>query len=828
MLQESLDIGVNLKNVVRRKTTAPVQPESQGPDHFPLTKEQIIKDYRIAFASRQFSRAGRQEVMNGRAQFGIFGGGKEVPQVALAHAFKKGDFRSGYYRDQTLMMALGLIDLRDMFAHLYADTNPNLDLSLGSRQMGSHFNLRLLNKDGSWKNLVDRYNNSSDVSPTAAQMPRLVGLGYASRLYRELDELKQFTRFSNNGNEVAFGTIGNASCAEGIFWESVNAIGVLQAPVVLSIWDDGYGISVPNDLQITKGNLSEVLAGFQRIPQDDSGYAIYTVYGWDYPTLVQTYQQAARQARRYHIPTLVHVIELTQPFGHSTSGSHERYKSPERLAWEAEYDCLTRMRQWMLDAKIADNAELEALEEDVNEEVAAARNAAWQACYGPIEHDKTEAMNLLAQLEAESDQSDYLQQTRRDLAKNNRPKRHQLIEAVWNVLVTTQHHTTPARTALTAWYHQKQAEYKQTSRPHSYSESDKSPLRVPANPPVYSDESPTVPGFQVLNRAFEAIFARDPRVIAFGEDVGYIGGVNQTMAGLQKKFGPLRVSDTGIREATIIGQAIGLALRGLRPIAEIQYLDYLLYALQTMSDDLATLSWRTTGAQKAPAIIRTRGHRLVGVWHAGSPMAGIINLLRGMHVLVPRNMVQAAGFYNTLLQGDDPALVVEVLNGYRLKEKLPDNIDTMTIPLGVPETLREGRDVTVVTYGACCPIALEAAQKLAQSNIEVEVIDARSLLPFDVNRHILESLKKTNRIVFFDEDVPGGASAYMMQQVLEEQGGFYWLDSEPVTLTAPAHRPAYGQDGMFFSKPTADDVFKTVYELMHESDPQSYPMFYKV
>ncbi len=826
MFQEKLDIELNEKSAVSRKTEGPTIHEPDSPDQFPLTKEQIIKDYRIAYASRQFSRTGRKEVMNGRAQFGIFGGGKEVPQVALAHAFQKGDFRSGYYRDQTLMMALGLIDLQDMFAHLYADTNPNLDLSLSSRQMGSHFNLRLLKKDGSWKNQVDQYNNSSDVSPTAAQMPRLVGLGYASRLYRELDELKQFSQFSNNGNEVAFGTIGDASCAEGLFWEAVNAIGVLHAPVVLSIWDDGYGISVPTELQITKGNLSEVLTGFQRNPESNTGFDIYTVYGWDYPALVQTYQHVARQSRHHHIPTIVHVIELTQPFGHSTSGSHERYKSPERLAWEAEYDCLTRMRSWILDMGIATEAELTALEQVVDEELSAARDAAWQACYGPIEHDKAHAIDLLTRMESGSGHTVYLQQTRHKLEKNSRLKRHQLIEAVWDVLVATRDEVAPPRQALVAWYQDKQAEYQQTYRPHLYSESDESALHVSDNPPIYSDQSPTMPGFQVLNKAFEAIFARDPRIVTFGQDVGYIGGVNQTMAGMQEKYGALRVSDTGIREATIIGQAIGMAMRGLRPIAEIQYLDYLLYALQTMSDDLATLRWRTAGAQKAPAIIRTRGHRLVGVWHAGSPMAGIINLVRGMYVLVPRNMVQAAGFYNTLLQGDDPGLVVEVLNGYRLKEKLPDNLDTMTIPLGVPETLRAGRDVTVVTYGACCPIALDAAKKLAQSNIEVEVIDVRALLPFDVNRHILKSLKKTNRIVFVDEDVPGGTSAYMMQQVLEEQDGFYWLDSEPVTLTAPAHRPAYGQDGMFFSKPTADDLFKTVYELMHESDPANYPLFY--
>ncbi|MCB0208592.1 MAG: transketolase [Anaerolineae bacterium] len=827
MVRDKVDIRSGLSDVVprRRKKSPRFSPTPLS--NFPLTKDQIINDYRTAFASRQFSQIGRQEVLNGRAQFGIFGDGKEVPQVALAHAFHKGDFRSGYYRDQTLLLALGLTNLQELFAHLYADANFELDISPNSRQMASHFNFRLLDQEGNWKNLVEQYNNSADVSPTASQMPRLVGLGYASRLYRELDELKSFRNFSNNGNEVAFGTIGNASCAEGLFWESINAIGILQAPVVLSIWDDGYGISVPNKLQVTKGNLSELLAGFQRNPGDESGFDIYTVYGWDYPTLVQTYQQAVQRTRQRHIPAIIHVIELTQPFGHSTSGSHERYKLPERLAWEAEYDCLTKMRDWLLKREIATETELRSVEEAVKADLLVARRAAWQACYDPIVQDKLEALELLTQMATETNQGAYLQKVYQTLAKNNRPKRYQLLEAVWEVLVATPQEVTPARQILQDWYNRKQAEYGQSYRSHLTNEGSRSTLRVPGQPPIYSDQSPAVPGFQLLNAAFEAIFARDPRVITFGEDTGAIGGVNQTMAGLQEKFGPLRVGDTGIREATIVGQAIGLALRGLRPIAEIQYLDYLLYALQIMSDDLATLHWRTAGGQKAPVIIRTRGHRLVGMWHAGSPMAGIINLVRGLHVLVPRDMAQAAGFYNTLLKGDDPALVVEVLNGYRLKEIVPDNLETMTIPLGVPETLREGQDVTVVTYGACCRIALEAAHQLADFNISVEVIDVRSLLPFDVNHHILESLKKTNRIVFFDEDVPGGTSAYMMQHVLEEQGGFYWLDSEPVTLTAPAHRPAYGHDGLFFSKPTADNLFKTVYALMYESNPRSFPMFYQ-
>ncbi|RMF02885.1 MAG: transketolase [Chloroflexi bacterium] len=826
MLHEAINSALSVDHLKPQKGLRPAAPAD-----FPLTDLEIIEDYRIAYASRQFSRIGRQEVLNGRAQFGIFGGGKEVPQVALAHAFQKGDFRSGYYRDQTLLLALGLTDLQGLFAHLYADPNPELPLSAGSRQTVCHFNLPFLNKDGSWKNLTERFNNSADVSPTGSQMPRLVGLGYASRLYRELDELKPFTQFSNNGNEVAFGTIGDGSAAEGLFWESINAIAILHAPVVLSIWDDGFGISVPNHLQIAKGNLSEVLAGFQRTGKDGTGFDIYTVYGWDYPSLVQTYRHAARQARRHHIPAIVHVIELTQPFGHSTSGSHERYKTKARLEWEAEHDGLARMRQWILDSGIATEGQLTALEEAANKELVAARDAARREFYTPIERDRSEAVALISRLEnetaANTEPAEQLARIRQNLADLQRPQRRQLVQSVWDALLAASNAEGPARDSLAGWYNRKLNEYRQSYRRHLHNDGPGSALRVPEVPAVYSDNSPSLPGFQILNTAFKAMFARDPRVITFGEDTGHIGGVNQTMAGMQERFGPLRVSDTGIREATIIGQAIGLAMRGLRPIAEIQYLDYLLVGLQIMADDLATLRWRTSGGQKAPVIVRTRGHRLVGMWHAGSPLAGIINLVRGMHVLVPRNMVQAAGFYNTLLQSDEPALVIEVLNGYRLKETLPDNIAEFTVPLGVPEILRPGQDVTVVTYGANCAIALEAAEALARFNIDVEVIDVRSLLPFDVNRHILQSLKKTGRIVFFDEDVPGGATAYMMQQVLEAQGGFYWLDSEPVTVTSPPHRPAFGHDGMFFSKPNSDDLFRAVFELMHEAEPQTHPLFYK-
>jgi len=825
MLQKTLTIDSTTNNDgYDVKEYDELQRTSQKP--FPLTQQQIIADYRVAFASREFSRMGRQEVLNGRAQFGIFGGGKEVPQVALAHTFRKGDFRAGYYRDQTLLLSLGATDFAELFAQLYATVDPTVKVGGTGRQMSSHFGNQFLDDDGNWKNQQEMYNSSSDISPTAGQMPRLVGLGYASRFYRELDSLKHFNQFSNNGNEVAFGTIGDASCAEGVFWEAINAIGILQGPVVLSIWDDGYGISVPSTLQLTKGSLSELLAGFQRTPGTAGGFDIFTVYGWDYPTLVQTYHHAVEQARLHHIPMIIHVIELTQPFGHSTSGSHERYKSKERLTWEAEYDCLLQMRQWMINSEVCTEVELGALEKAVQTELRTARETALNSCYHPIQQDLVEVTNILSNMETELPTATYLQELRQQLTQTKRPKRHHLMEAAWNVVVKTRDNVTCHRQALVEWYHRKHNEYKRHYASHLYSEGVDSALRIPAVPAIYSSNSTMIAGHQILNIGFEAMFERNPQVIAFGEDVGYIGGVNQGMVDLQKKFGDLRVGDAGIREATIIGQAIGLAMRGLRPIAEIQYLDYILYALQTLSDDLATIRWRSIGGQKAPVIIRTRGHRLVGVWHSGSPMSGIINLVRGMHVLVPRNMVQAVGFYNALLQAEEPGLVVEVLNGYRLKEQQPDNLDTMTVPLGIPETLLEGQDVTVVTYGACCPIALTAAKRLAELDISVEVIDVQSLLPFDIEHHILTSLKKTNRIIFFDEDIPGGTSAYMMQHVLEEQNGFYWLDSEPVTLTAAAHRPAYGADGGFFSKPTADDLFKAVYELMYESDPQTYPLFY--
>ncbi len=798
-------------------------------DQIYISTTEILRDYSLAVQSRQASLIGRREVLSGKAKFGIFGDGKEIPQIALAKAFQKGDFRSGYYRDQTFMLAIGATTIQQLFAQLYAHTDVHADPSSAGRQMNAHFATRSLNPDGSWKDLTQRFNTSPDVSPTGSQMPRLVGLGYASRLYRELDELKHLTQFSRNGNEIAWGMIGNASTAEGMFWETVNAIGVLKAPVIISIWDDGYGISVSNKDQITKQDLSELLKGFQRWPDSDDGFDLYTVKGWDYQALIETYTKAAQLTREQHIPAIIHVTEVTQPQGHSTSGSHERYKSQERLEWEKEFDCIRKMRQWIIEQRIAPAGELDQIERNARNLVENFRTKAWKAFTLPLHQERQDVVTAIREMEQATDAAQQLAlaEVRQRLAAKKAPLRRDIFTAVHQALIAARHTESQAKRQLIAW---KEAQLKQNHErvgSHLYNETGKSALNVTEVAPVYSDESPTLSGFQVLNRYFDKILARDPRVIAFGEDVGKLGGVNQSFAGLQAKYGELRVSDTGIRETTIIGQAIGMALRGLRPIAEIQYLDYLLYALQIMSDDLATVHWRTKGGQIAPVIVRTRGHRLEGVWHSGSPMGGIISLLHGMNILVPRNMVQAAGFYNTLLQSEEPGLIVEVLSGYRLKEKLPDNIGDITLPVGVPETLREGTDATIVTYGANCRLALEAAEGLAQVEVEVEVIDVRSLLPFDVHGRILQSLQKTSRILFLDEDVPGGATAYMMQEVIEKQGGYHWLDSEPRTLTAAPHRPAFGSDGNYFSKPNTVDVFHAIYELMNEADPAHYPMFYK-
>ncbi|MFQ5751265.1 MAG: thiamine pyrophosphate-dependent enzyme [bacterium] len=796
-------------------------------NYITLGVDEIIKDYRLVFQSRQASLLGRKEVMGGKAKFGIFGDGKEVVQIAMAKAFRKGDFRSGYYRDQTFMFAVGMSNIQEYFAQLYAHADVNADPATAGRAMNAHFATRSLNPDGSWKNLVDMYNSSADISPTGSQMPRLVGLAYASRLYREIEALKQFSEFSNNGQEIAFGTIGNATCAEGMFWEAINAVGVLHAPMVLSIWDDGYGISVANEQQITKGNISELLKGFQRKAASNDGYDIYSVNGWDYPELVKTYLKAANITRNEHVPAIIHVLELTQPQGHSTSGSHERYKPKERLKWEHEFDGIRKMREWIITEGIATAEELDQMEEEDTKLVKSIRDQAWQAYQTPIHKEMKEVANIIDEIGKYSERGNEVQQIRKKLFSILHPIRRDIMAHIREVLMTVKDENLPAKQKLIEWKKNQRHINSERYGSHLYSQSVESALQVKEVKPVYSENSRVVNGFELLNVCFDAAMARDPRVIAFGEDVGQLGGVNQGFKDLQIKYGPLRVSDTGIRECTIIGQAIGMAMRGLKPIAEIQYLDYLLYALQILSDDLATLHWRTKGGQKAPVVVRTRGHRLEGIWHSGSPMAAILHLLRGIHVLVPRNMTQAAGFYNTLLRSDNPGIVVEVLNGYRLKERVPTNLNEFTVPVGVPEILRTGSDVTIVTYGACCRIVMEAAEVLHNNNIQAEIIDVQSLLPFDIHHVILDSLKKTNRIVFIDEDVPGGTTAYMMQEVLEKQDGYHWLDSQPRTIPAKAHRPAYGSDGDYFSKPNIEQVFEVVYDLMHETDPNKYPIFYR-
>ncbi|MDX2246892.1 MAG: thiamine pyrophosphate-dependent enzyme [Bacteroidia bacterium] len=792
-----------------------------------MTKEEILRDYSLAYQSRQASLLGRREVLTGKAKFGIFGDGKELPQIALAKFFQNGDIRSGYYRDQTFAFITGMASIDQFFSQLYADPDLKNDPHSGGRQMNSHFATRLIRPDGSWEDMTQLKITAADASPTASQMPRITGLVQASRLFRQVPELKDFSVFSDNGNEVVFGTIGNASCAEGLFWETINAIGVIQGPFVMSIWDDEYGISVPNEFQITKKSLSEMLSGFQRTP-DDRGYDIYTVKAWDYETLIEVYRVATENARIHHIPAIVHVTEVTQPQGHSTSGSHERYKSPERLKWEKDHDCITKLREYIIEKGYATDAEIDELEKEDRRIVRKIKNDAWQAYQDPIKKEVSELLGLIGEIttHAPLNVKENLRQIAAGLKRQLEPARRDVMISSLKVLFVAKDFKHPTVEKLAAWRRTKQQQGTEIYGSFLYSESPLSPRNVAPVAPVYSPSSVSKSGFEILNMAFEEMFSRNPLLVAFGEDVGQLGDVNQGFAGLQEKFGPYRVMDTGIREATIAGQAIGLAMRGLRPIAEIQYLDYFIYALQTLSDDLATLLYRTKGGQRAPAIIRTRGHRLEGIWHAGSPLAMMIHSLRGIHIAVPRDMTRAVGFYHTFLQGDDPAVIIEVLNGYRLKEKMPDNLSEIRIAPGIPEVLREGKDVTIVTYGACCRVALQAATQLEEMGISTEIIDVQTLLPFDIHHSILDSLKKTNRIVFLDEDVPGGATAYMMQEVLEKQGGYYHLDSEPRTLTAKAHRPAYGDDGDYFSKPQAEDIFQTVYTLMHESDPPTFPMFF--
>ncbi len=799
-------------------------------------KSEILNDYKIARISRECSLLGRREVLTGKAKFGIFGDGKEIPQLAMAKAFKNGDFRSGYYRDQTFMMSIGELSPQQFFAGLYAHTDIHIEPMSAGRQMGGHFSTHSIDDNGDWKNLTLQKNSSSDISPTASQMPRLVGLAQASKAYRNIKALNKQSNFSVNGNEVAWGTIGNASTSEGIFFESINAAGVLEVPMVMSVWDDEYGISVHAKHQTTKESISEILKGFQR-EEGTNGYEIFVVNGWDYVQLIDVYAKASIIARENHTPVLIHVKELTQPQGHSTSGSHERYKNIERLKWEKEFDCIEKMREWILNfeledangnvLKFVDNIqELISLEKDVKKEVAAAKRTAWNAFINEIKQEVSTAVIILEKIAIKSNNGAFITKIKNDLECIIEPIRKDILTASRKALRFIKDENFSEKIELQNFIKEStsKASYKYSS--HLTSETTKASANISEKLVNYGSEKKIVDGRIIMRENFDAILNNHPEVLIFGEDVGRIGDVNQGLEGLQQKYGTQRVSDTGIREATIIGQGIGLAMRGLRPIAEIQYLDYLLYGLQIMSDDLATLRYRTFGKQKAPLIIRTRGHRLEGIWHSGSPMGGIINNIRGIHVLVPRNMTKAAGFYNTLLQGDDPALVIECLNGYRLKEELPSNFGEFTTPIGVVENIRQGKDITVVSYGSTLRIVQEVANELMQTGIDIEIIDAQSLLPFDINHDTLKSLAKTNRLLIVDEDVPGGASAYLLQQIIEEQDGYQYLDSKPATLTAKAHRPAYGSDGDYFSKPSAEDIFEKIYEMMHEAYPNKFKSLY--
>ena len=792
-------------------------------------KSEVLHDYEIAVTSRECSLLGRREVLTGKAKFGIFGGGKELPQLAWAKAFQKGDFRSGYYRDQTFMMAIGELSAQQFFAGLYAHTDITIEPMSAGLQMGGHFATHSINDDGSWKNLTTQKNSSSDISPTAAQMPRLVGLAQASKVYRNSTHLDHHKKFSNNGNEVAWGTIGNASTSEGVFFESINAAGVLEIPMVMSIWDDEYGISVHAKHQTTKENISEILKGFKK-EKNTNGYEIFVVNGWDYVQLIDVYSKASDIAREHHIPVLIHVKEVTQPQGHSTSGSHERYKNIERLKWEKEHDCIEKMREWILDFELKDGngnslrlvngiEELIALEKEAKKEVNTAKRNAWNLFINEIKSEIVTLSGLLEDMALKSSNANFINKLKDDLTRIVEPIRKDILSTARKALRLVKDETFNEKIKLQKFILNcfKNAEYNYST--HLTSETNSAATKITEISAIYNSNNKTVDGRIVMRDNFDAILKKYPEVLIFGEDAGQIGDVNQGLEGLQEKYGKQRVSDTGIREATIIGQGIGLAMRGLRPIAEIQYLDYLLYALQIMSDDLATLRYRTFGKQIAPLIIRTRGHRLEGIWHSGSPMGGIIHNIRGIHVLVPRNMTKAAGFYNTLLQGDDPALVIECLNGYRLKEELPTNFGEFTTPIGVIEIVKKGKDMTVVSYGSTLRIVQQAAIELLQVGIDIEIIDIQSLLPFDINHDTVKSVAKTNRLLIVDEDVPGGASAYLLQEIIEIQDGYQYLDSKPATLSAKAHRPAYGSDGDYFSKPSAEDVFEKVYEIMHEAYP---------
>jgi 2-oxoisovalerate dehydrogenase E1 component len=788
--------------------------------------KEILADYRLAVESREASLIGRKEVFMGKAKFGIFGDGKEIAQIAMSKVFRNGDFRSGYYRDQTFMFAIGELTVQQYFAQLYAHTDVKADPASAGRQMNGHYATRMLDDTGKLKDLASLKNVSADISPTAGQMPRLLGLAYASKLFRNNEQLKEFPGLSSNGNEIAFGTIGNASTSEGMFFEAINAAGVLQVPMLTSIWDDAYGISVPQEYHTTKGSISKALAGLQRT-KTEKGFEILNAKGWDYSGLIETYQRAEKICREEHVPVLLHVEEMTQPQGHSTSGSHERYKSKERLAWEAEFDCIKKMREWIIEEVFVLPEEVNAIEKEAKQSAKQARDRAWKAFTQDIKKDQDFVVRTLEKAEAESPYAAEIEEIRLELIKTINPTRLETMRAARRALPILRNEINlQSRTELIEWIKKADVNNHERYSSHLYSESEESALKVTKVDPIYTESPQIVDGREVLQMCFDAALKRDPKVLAFGEDVGKIGDVNQGFAGLQQKYGELRVTDTGIRECTIIGQGIGLALRGLRPIAEIQYLDYFIYALQTLSDDLSCLHYRTKGGQKAPLIIRTRGHRLEGVWHAGSPIGMILNSLRGIYLLVPRNMTQAAGFYNTMLQSDDPAIIIECLNGYRLKEKLPENIGEFTVPLGVPEIIREGSDITIVTYGAMCRVVMEAAQALANVGIDCEVIDVQTLLPFDLHHVIVESIRKTNRVIFADEDVPGGATGFMMQQVLEVQNAYTHLDALPVTIAAKEHRPAYASDGDYFTKPSAEEVFEKAYEMMRDADPERFPSLY--
>lgn len=800
-----------------------MQSETGSKEHisFEDFKTEVLKDYKLVVTSRECSLLGRREVLTGKAKFGIFGDGKEVPQLAMAKVFKNGDFRSGYYRDQTFMMAIGALDIQKFFAGLYADTSIENEPMSAGRQMGGHFATHSLNEDGSWKNLMLQKNSSADISPTAGQMPRLLGLAQASKIYRNVKGIDD-EKFSENGNEIAWGTIGNASTSEGHFWETINAAGVLQVPMVMSVWDDEYGISVHAKYQTTKENISEILKGFQR-DENNKGYEIIVVNGWDYVALVEAYERAARIARKSHSPVLIHVKELTQPQGHSTSGSHERYKNEDRLAWERKYDCNVKFREWIIENNFATSEELEEIEKDLKKNVRDGKKAAWSAYSDPMHHKRTELLPLLEAAADASGNKETVLSYKKEISEIKDPLKKDLLVAARKSLRHLIGSQSEARKNLISWIE----DYTEQSQPeyssNLYSESNENALKIQEVKPEYSEDSKEVDARIILRDNFDKIFETRPETLIFGEDSGEIGDVNQGLEGLQEKYGKLRVADVGIREATILGQGLGMAMRGLRPFAEIQYLDYVLYALQIMSDDLATLQYRTKGRQKAPLIVRTRGHRLEGIWHSGSPMGALVHMLRGMYVLVPRNMTKAAGFYNTLLEGDEPALVVECLNGYRLKEKLPTNMGEFRTPIGVVETIKEGKDITLVSYGSTLRLVEEAAIDLEEVGINAEIIDVQSLLPLDLNKDIVKSVAKTNRLLVIDEDVPGGASAYILQEILESQNAYEHLDSKPQTLAAKPHRPAYGTDGDYFSKPSAEDIFEKVYEIMNEANPQDFP-----